>query len=144
MLCQSPGFPVQKLYKYLRSAVRYGARAARLVQHVPGIIELLYPADRYPDVSEHSRALKVEADIRRAVVEDIGGAPGRALATILCLPPGTLGRKLLDRRRIAGSYLGIDAETFRHAPHEGALLLDLAVEIHRHATRHIDTQQPTP
>ena len=57
-------------------------------------------ADR---LSQHERALSVESAIRRAVDEDIGGAPGEALATILCLRPGTVGRTLEDRRRVAAA-----------------------------------------
>jgi hypothetical protein len=139
---QRHDFDVEQLHRCLKNSVRHGARAARLVEHVPEIIELLYPAATYPGVSQHNRAQKVEADIRRAVDEDIGGLAGEAVATVLCLPPGTVGRKLGDRRRIAAGYLGIDPETFRRDPHEGALLKDLAVEIHHRATAHAATTCP--
>lgn len=132
-------FKVEKLHQYLKNSVRHGARAARLVEHVPEIVELLYPAAQSPHMSRHERALNVESEIRRAVDEDIGGAPGEALATILCLRSGTVGRTLEDRRRVAATYLGMEGGTFRRDRHEGALLLDVAVEILRHATRQPET-----
>jgi len=137
-------FDVEKLHRYLKNSVRHGARAARLVEHVPEIVELLYPAAQWPHLSQHERALSVEADIRRAVDEDIGGAPGEALATILCLRPGTVGRTLEDRRRVAAAYLGMEGGTFRRDRHEGALLLDVAVEILRHTTANQPEASTTP
>lgn len=139
MLRTHPVIDIKQLHHYLKTAIRHGARAARLVEHVPGMIELLYPAAIYPHLSEHERALLVEADIRRTIADRIGGPPGDAVATVLCLPPGTLGRKLGDRRRIAAEQLGIDAGTFRRSYHEAALLRDLAVEI-----RHYYTTGTTP
>jgi hypothetical protein len=124
-----PDIEVKRLHQYLKDTLRRGARAARLIQHVPGIIDLLYPPDQYPHLSRHQRALCVEEDIRRAIDEDIGGAAGEAVATILCLRPGTLGRTLEDRRRVGATYLDLEPGTFRRDRHEGALLLDLAVEI---------------
>lgn len=125
----APNVDVEKLHQFLKDALRRGARAARLIQHVPGIVDLLYPADQYSHLNQHQRALCVEADIRHAIDEDIGGAAGEAVATILCLRPGTLGRTLEDRRRVGATYLGLEPGTFRRDRHEGALLLDLAVEI---------------
>jgi hypothetical protein len=124
-------FDITTLHQYLKDSVRRGARAARLVEHVPEIIELLYPAADHPHLSQHTRAIQVEADIRHAVDNDIGGAPGEALAAILCLRPGTVGRTLEDRRQIAGNYFHLQGGTFRRDRHEGALLLDLAIELLR-------------
>lgn len=76
---------VKQLHHYLKTAIRHGARAARLVEHVPGIIELLYPAAAYPHLSQHERALRVEADIRRTIADRIGGPPGDAVATVVSI-----------------------------------------------------------
>jgi hypothetical protein len=120
---------IAKLHRYLRDCVRHGARAPRLLRHVPDIIDMLYPANEYPHLSDHERAQNTENDIRSAIV-DIGGPAADALATVLGLQPGTMGRTLTDRRRLAGHHLGVEADTFRRPWNERALLADLAHEIH--------------
>lgn len=127
---------IEELYPQLRRALRHGARASRLLRYTPDVIELLYPAAAYPDLNACDRALQVEAVIREAA-EAIGGNPGHAIAIVLCLPPGTVGRTLEDRRRVAARHLDLEADTWRRDWHEGALLYDLAIEIYRlHTTRH--------
>jgi hypothetical protein len=125
---------VDTLHQYLRHSVRRGARASRLLRHVPEIVDLLYPTADYPHLSDFERAFNVENDIRHVIDHDIGGPPGEAIATVLCLRSGTVGRTLDDRRRIAANFLKIDAQTFRRARHGGALLYDLAAQIHYHRT----------
>jgi hypothetical protein len=133
---------VGQLYQHLRDTLRHGARASRLLRHTPEVIELLYPAAVYPHLSIHDRALKTETLIRDAT-HTIGGNPGEAIATILCLPPGTTGRTLEHRRRIAAHYLDVEADTFRRDWHEGALLYDLTIEIYRHHhTENTATRNP--
>lgn len=124
---------IEALHRYLRACLRHGARASRLLRYTPEIIDLLYPETDHPNIDRHDRALLVEADIRRGI-DTIGGDAGHAIATVLCLPPGTLGRTLEDRRHIAAYHLGINADTFRRHWHEGALLFDLAIEIYKHHT----------
>jgi hypothetical protein len=125
---------IRQLYRYLRMALRRGgARASRMLRYTPDMIEFLYPAEIDPQLSVHDRAIKVEGLIRDAI-HAIGGTSGEALATILCLPPGTLGLTLEHRRRIAAGYLDIEADTFRRDWHEKALLFDLTIEIYRHLT----------
>jgi len=126
---------IEALYRQLRRALRYGARASRLLRHTPDVIELLFPAAPHPHLSACDRAIKAETVIRQAA-DAIGGSPGHAIATVLCLPPGTLGRTLEDRRRIAARHLDLEADTWRRDWHEGALLYDLTIEIYRlHTTR---------
>jgi len=122
---------IEALNRYLRAALRHGARASRLLRYTPAIIEELYPAADHPDADQHERALRVEADIRRGV-DAIGGHAGHAIAVVLCLPVGTVGRTLEDRRRIAADHIGISADTFRRDWHEGVLLFDLTIEIYKH------------
>ena len=129
----TPRLDIEALHHHLRYALRHGARASRLLRYTPAIIELLCPAADHPDADQYERALRAETDIRRGI-DAIGGHAGRAIATVLCLPPGTLGRTLEDRRRIAAGYLDIEADTFRRHPHEKTLLFDLAIEIYRHHT----------
>lgn len=134
---------IEALHQHLRDALRHGARASRLLRYTPAIIELLYPAADHPYLNEYDRAIAVETLIRQAV-DTIGGNPGEAIAAVLCLPPGTLGRKLEDRRRIAAGYLDIEADTFRRDWHEGALLFDLTIEIYRHRKANHPPQPGTP
>ena len=129
----TPRLDIEDLHHHLRDALRHGARASRLLRYTPAIIELLCPAADHPDLNEYDRAIAAESLIRHAI-DAIGGNPGHAIATVLCLPPGTLGRTLEDRRRIAAGYLDIEADTFRRYPHEKTLLFDLAIEIYRHHT----------
>jgi hypothetical protein len=122
---------IRQLYRYLRMALRHGGvRASRLLRYTPDIIEFLCPAASDPQLSVHDRAIKIETLMRDAI-HAIGGNAGDALATILCLPPGTLGLTLEHRRRIAADYLNIEADTFRRDWHEKALLFDLTIEIYR-------------
>lgn len=130
MLRQAHDFPVTTLHEYLRNAVRHGARALRLLRYVRGMVDMLYPPAQYPHLDEHQRAECVENDIRSAIAA-IGGPVADALTTVLGLRPGTLGRTLADRRRLAGHYLSMEADTFRRCWNERALLADLAHEIHR-------------
>lgn len=141
----TPRLNVEALHQHLRDALRHGARASRLLRHTHAIIELLYPTANYPHLNKYDCAIAAETLIRQAV-DAIGGNPGQALATVLCLPPGTLGRTLDDRRRAAANYLDIEADTFRRDWHEKALLYDLAIEIYRiHATGcAADTLQRSP
>jgi hypothetical protein len=105
---------------------------------VPDIIDMLYPANEYSHLTDHERAENAENDIRSAIV-NIGGPAADALATVLGLQPGTIGRTLTDRRRLAGHHLGVEADTFRRPWNERALLADLAHEIHhKHQSQKAD------
>jgi hypothetical protein len=126
---------IEQLYRHLQQALRYGARASRLLRHVPDIIDFLYPAESYPQLSVEDRAIKVE-DLIQDATHAIGGDPGEALAAVLCLLPGTLGRTLDHRRRIAADYLNIEADTFRRPWNEKALLFDLTIEIYKQLYGH--------
>lgn len=137
-MAETTPLDVEQLYQHLRASLRYGARASRLWLHVPAIVELLYPAAEYPELADYDRALRVEADIRTAIDHDIAGEAGEAIAIVLGLRPGTLGRPLGARRRIAAHHLNIEAETFRRDWYEKALLLDVTIEMYRH---HL-TRQP--
>lgn len=142
---QTHDITVHALHRYLQdSAKRGGAYASRLLQQVPEIVDLLYPTADYPHLSDFERAFNVENDIRHVIDHDIGGPSGEAIATVLCLRLGTVGRTLGDRRRIAATFLNIDAQTFRRARHEGALLFDLAFQIHHRHTIQQPHQPDTP
>lgn len=136
---------MEALHRDLRCSLRYGGvRASRLLHYTPDLIELLYPMADYPQLNAYDRAIQTEVLIRQAV-DSIGGNAGHALAVILCLPSGTLSRKLDERRSIAANYLGIQPETFRRHRHEQRLLYDLAVEIYRlHSTNTEATNDSKP
>lgn len=121
---------IEALNRHLRDARRHGARASRLLHYTPELVELLYPAEQYPQLDAHDRAITTETLIRQAI-DAIGGDAGHALAIILCLTPGTLGCTLDDRRRMAADHLGIRADTWKRGWREGALFRDLLLEIYQ-------------
>lgn len=102
----------------------------RLVDHSPSVIEQLYPGADYPDLPIHDRAQAVENLIRTAVAS-IGGDAGYALAITLCLTPGTLGRKLDQRRELAATHLHRLPVTWTRGWREPTLFRDLVAEIFR-------------
>lgn len=124
------GFDVDALHRGLCRVLRQGARASRLVKYAPEVVELLCPAAEHPDMSPWDRAICAEALIRQAL-ESIGGNIGQAMAIVLCLSAGTLGRSLTDRRRSAAGLLDMEADNFRREQHEKALLYDVAFEVYR-------------
>lgn len=113
----------------LRRCLRHGARTSRLLKFTPELVELIYPAEDYPDVPIYDRAIQVEQLLRQAT-EAVGGTRGQAAAILLALAPGTLGTKLEERRRQAAELLGILPDTLRRRRHEGLLLWDVAVEVY--------------
>lgn len=127
----TPPLDVDLLYRLLRRAPRRGARASRLLRHVPELVDLLCPPLAHPGLSVYDRALQAEKVIREAV-EAIGGPAGEALTIVLGLAPGAAGRKLEERRRAAATLLDVQPDTFRRHWHEATLLFDLAVEIYQH------------
>ena len=120
----------EALHHHLKRVRRRGARASRILQYTPELVELLYPATLCPDLDAEERSMAVEHLIRRAV-DVIGGDEGHALAITLGLLPGLMGMRLNDRRKRAAEYMGITADTWRRGPNEGVLFYDLAVEINR-------------
>lgn len=129
---------VEALHQHLKSALRHGARASRLLRHSPHLMELLYPAEEYSTMEAVDRALKAEEMISRAI-DAIGGQSGHAIALLFCLVPGTFDHKLHRRRSLAAQHLGIQPETFRCPWREPALIHDLAVEIYRIYTTTVAT-----
>lgn len=119
-----------ELHDALKDARRHGVKAARLLDHAPALIELLYPAADYPELAAQDRALAVEKLVN-AAVDSIGGDVGHALALTLCLRPGTLGRTLDGRRQLAAKYLGISPDTWTRGWRETRLFKDLVAEIYR-------------
>jgi hypothetical protein len=118
---------VDTLHTILCKTLRHGgAHASSVRLYSPALMNLLYPAVEHPNLTIQGRADAVEADIR-AALDRLGDPVGSALAIVLCLRAGTLGRKLDDRRRIAGGYLNIVGDTFRRR-HEKPFLLALAIE----------------
>jgi hypothetical protein len=80
----------------------------------------------------------------RQAIESIGGKPGNALAALLDLASGTRGQPLSARRHAAAKIFGLDIVTFYRGGHEGRLLSDLAVEMHRRCNPPDDSQPPIP
>lgn len=121
---------VEVIFKGLLRVRHHGARASRLWRHTPTFVRLLHPACDWSSASGEELALKTE-ELIRAGIKSLDGVEGEVLAVILGLAPGTCGRKLGERRRIAGGLLGVQADTVRRPYIEGELFHDLAMEIYR-------------
>jgi hypothetical protein len=121
---------IEMLHVAFKEARRLGVRVWRLVHYTPHVVELLFPAARYPGISLHDRAIAVE-QLTRDAVASIGGEVGHALAITLCLLPGTLGCTLDERRRLAATHLGILQDTWERGWREERLFHDLVMEIYR-------------
>jgi len=119
----------EALYTELRRSLRYGTRASRLIRHYPELVELLQPAQDYPELGLAERAIGTEQLIREAI-DSIGGPEADALLILFCLKPGTTGMNLETMRQHAAELLGILPDTLRRQRHEGWMLWDLAVEIY--------------
>lgn len=137
-----PPVDVEALFAGFCRALFYGARASQLLRYTPDLIDLLSPPAVYPWMNGYDRALNTEMLIRRAV-RSIGGLSGDALATMLCLSPGLVGRPLTDRRRIAADLFHRQPRTFYRGRYEKDLLYDLAVEIYRLCTTDDSADPPT-
>ena len=64
---RSQSLDIDQLHEALKAARRRGVRAARLVNHARGVIELLYPQSSYPELTLHQRAFAAENLIVAAV-----------------------------------------------------------------------------
>jgi hypothetical protein len=122
---------VAGLHGHLRGVVFYGAAASSLLDNYPEVVELMFPEDEHADIDLDQRAILTESLIRRAARNVDQRIGGEAVSTVLGLALGTQGRKLLDRRRIAGDFFGVLPDTFRKPRHEGRLIHALATEIVR-------------
>jgi hypothetical protein len=129
-MLRSRSLDVDQLHQALKAARRRGARAARLVKHAPGVIELLYPAGRYPDLTVHDRAAASE-NLIAAAVDSLGEDGTRPLSVLLCLAPGTLNLNLRRRREMVAKQAGVLPGTWERGWREPQLFDDLTAVIYR-------------
>lgn len=117
------------LWVELDGAVRYGARAAALTVHAPGLVDVLYPASR--DGSDLvTRALAAEGLLRLALA-GMAGREGRAAAALLGLADGLGGAPLGVRRRRSAAALGVTHWAVAKPARREGLMLAVAVEVRR-------------
>lgn len=121
---------LEELHNALIRARRRGVRAPRLLDYAPDLIEMLYPAEQHPNLDDDERAQATE-NLIKAAVDSIGGDVGHALALTLCLPPGTIGLTLEQRRQRAAEHLRIDPHTWERGWREPRLIRDLVYEINQ-------------
>lgn len=121
---------MDELFEAFARAVFYGAKASQLWRYTREIVDMLCPAAAHPDMDGPGRALRAEALIRRAVAS-IGGTSADALAVLLCLSPGLVGRPPCERHRLAAGLFDRHPRTFCRGRYQRDLLYDLAVEIYR-------------
>lgn len=121
---------IDELHQALKRARRRGVRASRLARHAPHIIELLYPASRYPARSVHDRAQATE-NLIAAAVDCFGDDVRHLLSILLCLTPDTLYVNLQQRREKVAEHVGVLPGTWERGWREPQLFDDLAAEIYR-------------
>lgn len=120
---------VEQLSQELCAAVRHGARAPRLFEHHPALVNRLAPPARQ-DAPESliTRAFAAEQVIRTAIAQ-IGGRTAEALTVALGLRGDEiLYRTAERRRREAARICGMQPTTWRQR-HEALLLWDLSFQI---------------
>lgn len=128
-MTDEPTSTIEKLHILLRQVATYGAQAERLLEKTPEFVNLTHPAADHAGLSDMERASLSEAVVRRGL-DAIGGTARQALTTSLGLRPGLLRTTHTHRRSIAAEYVGVKLDTYRRPAWEGALLLNLAFEIH--------------
>lgn len=143
MLCPHPPLDVDQLLTALKRARRRGVRDSWLKSRAPGVIELLYPAGRYPGLSFHQRAMATE-NVIVAAIESLDDQASHLLSILLCLTPGTSYSTLQRRREMAAQYVGVLPATWERGWREPQLLSDLAAKICRLHQERADTYIPHP
>lgn len=118
------------LRQELKRARRKGVRDARLKNHAPGLVELLYPARSYPELSIHQRAVAAE-NLIVAAVESLDDEARHLLSILLCLTPDTPYSTLQKRREKTAEHVGILPGTWERGWREPQLLDDLTAKIFR-------------
>jgi hypothetical protein len=129
-MLRSQSLDIDQLHQALKAARRRGARAARLVNHARGVIELLYPKSSYPGLTLHQRAIAAE-NLIVAAVDTLGGEARHLSSILLCLTQETLYATLQRRREMAAEHVGVLPATWERGWREPQLLDDLAVQIYR-------------
>jgi hypothetical protein len=132
---------VDMLHEELKIARRRGVQDSRLKSHASGVIELLYPAARYPDLNIHQRAIAAE-NLIVAAINALGGEVGHLLSVLLCVDPATSHLLLQRRRELAASRVGVLPATWQRGWWERQLLADLTAKIYRLHHDHADTYIP--
>src|SRR5262249_7834277 len=97
---------MDQLHQALKAARRWGVRDSRLESHAPRLIELLYPAQQYPALSVHHRAMAAE-NLIKAAINDLGGEVGHLSAVLFGVDPATSHLLLQQRRGIAAQRVGV-------------------------------------
>ncbi|MGQ0715727.1 MAG: hypothetical protein ACT4NP_00195 [Pseudonocardiales bacterium] len=121
---------IDQLREELKAARRRGVPASRLKTHAPGVIELLYPRDSYPELSIHQRAMAAESLIVAAIREH-DGETGNISAVLFGVDPATSHLLLKQRREIVADKVGVLPDTWQRGWREQQLLSDLASIIYR-------------
>lgn len=129
-MLRSQPLNIDQLQAALKAARRRGVRDSRLESHAPRFIELLYPAQRYPDLSIHQRAMAAE-NLIVAAVGSLDDQASHLLSILLCLTRDTPYSTLQRRREQAAEYVGVLPATWERGWREPQLLSDLAAKICR-------------
>lgn len=132
---------IDDLHRALKIARRKGVPASRLITHAPDMIELLYPATLYPDLTAYDRAIAAE-NLIVAAINALGGQARHLSSILLCLTQETLYTTLQQRREMAAEHAGVLPATWERGWREPQLLSDLAAHIYRLHQTSADTYIP--
>jgi hypothetical protein len=133
---------MDQLQKALITARRRGVPASRLVTHAPAIIELLYPATQYPNLTTQDRAAASEKLIV-AAVDSLGDEARHLSSILLCLTQETLYATLQRRGEMVAEHMGVLPGTWERGWREPQLFDDLATQIYRLHRAGADVYIPT-
>jgi hypothetical protein len=140
-MLRSQSLDIYQLREALKAARRRGVPAARLVNHAPGVIELLYPVTSYPGLTIHQRAMAAE-NLIVAAVGALGEEARHLSSILLCLTHETLYATLRQRREMVAERVGVLPATWERGWREPQLFDDLAVQIYRLHQADADTYIP--
>lgn len=121
---------VTQLREGLKAARRRGVAAARLVNHAPLIVDVLYPEADYPGVAILDRAMAAE-NLIVAAVGALDDESRHLSAILLGMTRDGMYSTLQKRREQAAEHVGVLPQTWERGWRERQLFDDLAIQIFR-------------
>lgn len=140
--CQAPRRPAMprndllpdppELRTILRAAMRHGGLPGQLASTPPGhtLVDVLTPG---PEAEVWTRAVTTSQRLAEAINRLVPPVDA-AMRALWCLADKTRTLSLTRRRVIAAHFIEVSPRTLENPRFEGALLLDLAVELARPPT----------
>lgn len=118
---------VEEIYENLRQILQSGIRPAQLSRHESLLRRIPVLGEPRPD-DRYVRALALDVLLRTAIDRLGNGPEGNATRLLFGVDPGSRGRPLKNRRRLAAEEFDILPSTFRRN-YETDIVKDLALEV---------------